>query len=377
MDKHNYFYNYFSYGPNKEGMVYGKMKYSGFIALAFVFAVIAEGFMGAGSTFVPQAHASGSCIQYGAFGKSVSYIEAVNQGYFVKEGVSVCYNQVTSSTQQISSLLSGQYDIISSTADNVVNQDVNNNQSIQVIAGIDQGANLDLVVNTNLGINSIHDLEGKAILVDAPNSGFVIALEKIMAENGMYLNQDYTLNSVGGSKIRYQDMVAGQTSTGDPAYATMLASPYIEQARAVSYLNDIASLSTYTEPYQGTSIAITRSYGQHNTATVDRFLTAMILGSMYAANPSNQSAVIADIAKADGVSTQIAANIYADTEQNTTTGENVNEQVNQQGLVNTINLRQEFGGFNTTVNSTQLAQPGPNAIYNNEYWQQAYQDLQH
>ncbi|GLV55931.1 hypothetical protein KDH_27750 [Dictyobacter sp. S3.2.2.5] len=233
-----------------------------------------------------------------------------------------------------------------------------------------------MVVNTSLGINTIHDLEGKAILVDAPDSGFVIALEKIMAENGMYVNQDYTLNAVGGSKIRYQDMVAGQTATGAPAYATMLAAPYIEQAQANPNLSDIAKLSWYTAPYQGTSIALTRSYAQQNGTTVIKFLTAMIMGSMYAANPNNQSVVIADIANSDAVSTQIAANIYRDTEVNTATGENVNEQVNQQGFVNTITLRQEFGGFNTTVNSTQLAQPGPNAIYNNQYWQAAYYNAQ-
>jgi ABC-type nitrate/sulfonate/bicarbonate transport system substrate-binding protein len=352
------------------------MKRSSFIAIAFSIAIISEGLMGIGSALVGHAQAATSCIQYGAFGKSVSYIEAVNQGYFTKEGISVCYDQVTSSTQQISSLLSGQYNIISSTADNTVNQDVNNGQSIQLIGGIDQGANLDLVVNTSLGINNIHDLEGKAILVDAPNSGFVLALEEIMSQNGMTVNQDYTLDAVGGSATRYQDMVAGQTSTGDPAYATMLAAPYIEEAQAVPNLSDIAKLSSYVEPYQGTSIALTQSYAQANKSTVNAFLTAMIMGSMYAANPNNQSAVIADIASSDGTSTQVATNIYTDTELNTATGENVNEQLNQAGLVNTINIRQAFGGFNTTVDSTQLAKPGPHAIYNDQYWQQAYCNAQ-
>src|SRR5579883_1859029 len=70
---------------------------------------------------VASAHDSSTCIQYGAFTRSVAFIEAQARGYFAQEGLNVCYNQVSSSIQQFNSLLSGQYDIISTTADNVVN----------------------------------------------------------------------------------------------------------------------------------------------------------------------------------------------------------------------------------------------------------------
>ena len=121
-------------------------------------------------------HADASCIQYGGFNHSVAFIEAQQQGFFAKEGLNVCYNQVSSSQQQINSLLSGQYQFIASTADNAVNQYVNNNEPVQIVAGGDQGAGLDLIVNTANGIHSIADLKGKTVAVDAPNSGFVLVL---------------------------------------------------------------------------------------------------------------------------------------------------------------------------------------------------------
>ncbi len=63
------------------------------------------------------------------FSHLVSFIEAQQQGFFAKKGLTVCYNQVTSSTQQFTSLLAGQYDIVGTTADNVVNRYVNSHIS--------------------------------------------------------------------------------------------------------------------------------------------------------------------------------------------------------------------------------------------------------
>jgi ABC-type nitrate/sulfonate/bicarbonate transport system substrate-binding protein len=335
-------------------------------------AVIVGGLFSLNSPPVARADTS-SCIQYGAFGKSVAYIEAVNQGYFTDEGLSVCYNQVSGSQQQFNSLLSGQYNIIASTADNFANQYVNTAPDVQIIGASDKGASLDLVVNTANGINSIADLKGKSVAVDAPNSGFVFATEKILEENGLQPG-DYSLQIIGGSLQRFQDIKAGYTPTGDPVYATILAAPFIEEAHAVPTLKDVASFSSYVDPYQGTSLGVTDAYAQANPTLVTNFLTAMIRGSLYAENPLNQDAVIADIASADTVSTDIATNIYNDTERNFNTGENLAELVSIPGLVNTIQLRQSFNGFTTTVNPDTLAVPGPHNLYNDQYWTSAFQN---
>jgi ABC-type nitrate/sulfonate/bicarbonate transport system substrate-binding protein len=319
-----------------------------------------------------SVHADGSCIQYGAFLRNVSFIEAQQQGFFAKEGLSVCYNQVTSSTQQFNSLLSGQYDIIGTTADNVVNRYVNAQLPVEIVAGSDQGAGLDLIVNTANGIHTIADLKGKTVAVDAPNSGYVFALEKILAANGLSLaNNDYSLQIIGGSAQRFAAISAGKTSTGDPVYATILGTPFSEQVPNVPTLSDIAKFSSYVQPYQGTTIATTQNYANTNSATVTNFIAANILGQTFAANPANRATVLADIASVDNVSPSIAANIYNDSILDLTRGENIAERVNECGLVNTINLRQEFGGFTTTVDSKKLAKPGKNSLYDDRYWKKA------
>ncbi|GCE06021.1 ABC transporter substrate-binding protein [Dictyobacter aurantiacus] len=313
--------------------------------------------------------ADATCIQYGAFMHNVSFIEAQQQGFFTQQGLNVCYNQVSSSTQQFNSLLSGQYNIVETTADNAVNRYVNSQIPVQIVAGFDQGAGLDLIVNTANGIHSIADLKGKSIAVDAPDSGYVFTLEKILAANGLSLqNGDYSLQIVGGSLQRFQAISAGHTSTGDPVYATILGTPFSEQAHYVSTLSDVAKFSDYMAPYQGASLVVTRAYAQANPQTVTSFTAALIQGYNFAINPANQNTVIADIASVDKVSPQVATDIYQDSMLDFVRGENIEEGLNIPGLINTINLRQQFGGFTTSVDSKQLVIPGSNALYDDEYW---------
>ncbi|GCE18217.1 hypothetical protein KDK_20170 [Dictyobacter kobayashii] len=304
---------------------------------------------------------------------NVSFIEAQQQGFFTQEGLNVCYNQVSSSTQQFDSLLSGQYNILETTADNAVNRYVNSQIPVQIESGIDKGAGLDLIVNTANGIHSISDLKGKTVAVDAPDSGYVFAMEKILAANGLSLqNGDYSLQIIGGSLQRFQAISAGHTSTGDPVYATILGTPFSEQAHYVSTLSDVAQFSSYVAPYQGASLVTTRAYAQANPQTITNFIAAMIQGYAFAANPANQSTVIADIATVDKVSTQVATDVYHDSIQDQVRGEGA---LDPKGLTNTINLRQQFGGFTAPVNSKDLVKPGKNSLYDDEYWNAAVKQV--
>jgi len=368
------FLKYFRKEKGTQDHIIMKRFYYIFGAFALlVVTLTATGFVINGKPGTAHADTTTTCnIQYGAFLHTVAFIEAQQQGFFTKKGLTVCYNQVTSSTQQFDSLLSGQYDIVGTTADNIVNRYINSQLPLSIVAGSDQGAGLDLIVNTANGINSIADLKGKSVAVDAADSGYVFALEKMLAANGLSLaNNDYSLQIVGGSALRFKAISAGTTSAGAPVYATILGSPFSEQVKTVATLKDLGKFSTYVAPYQGTTIGTTQAYAKANPLKLIDFISANIQGREFAANPANKSTVIADIASVDGVSTAVATDIYTDSILDKVRGENVDEQVNVNGLVNTINVRQAFGGFTTTVNSKKIAQPAKNSLYDNRYWKVA------
>ncbi|MBR8838865.1 MAG: ABC transporter substrate-binding protein [Stigonema ocellatum SAG 48.90 = DSM 106950] len=313
-------------------------------------------------------------IQLGAFDKPVVTTVALREGFFAQEGLNVCYNQVTSSVSQFNDLFAGKYQLILTAADNVVNRIVNSKLPVEIVAGSDTGPDIVLAVNTSLGINSIADLRGKPIAVDAPDSGYVFALRKILADNGLFLEKgDYSLQVIGGTPLRYQYLAAGQTPTGDPVYGTLLTYPYTVISASQASISVLARFSDYVAPYQARVLATTTDYAVTSPDTIIAFLRAYIKAGQFVANPANRAVVIADIAADLGVTSNVAAT-ELDADLSHKSGEILNAQIDEQGLINTINLRQEFGGFNNPVDSIELAKAG-SSVYNDQYWQAAINSL--
>lgn len=327
-----------------------------------------------GSTTSP-ANADAPCVQMGSFVKSAAYIVAQREGLFAQEGVQVCYNQITSSAQGFSDFLSGKYQFITAASDNMVNRFVNSNQPISMIAGIEKGADQVLAVNTANGINSIADLRGKAIAVDAPDSGFVFVLRKILAASGLYLERgDYSFQLIGGTPLRFNALTAG-TFKGQPVYATMLVYPFT--ARVQAPVKVVAKASDFVTPYQSAAIAVTHAYANSNSATVTAFLRAFIKGHQFARRPENRATVIAHMAAELGVTPAIAeANL--DVSLDKETGENRSMHMSKKGLTNTVKLRQEFNGFTQPLDDKEirkLVKPTKNGLYDATYWQAAMRSL--
>jgi ABC-type nitrate/sulfonate/bicarbonate transport system substrate-binding protein len=310
------------------------------------------------------------CVQYGAFSRNVSYIVAQREGFFAREGLTVCYNQVRSSDQQFDDLLSGRYDIITAASDNAVTRVINSNLPISMVAGLEMNNDQVLAVNTAMGINTFEDLRGKPIAVDAPDTGFSFLLRKILAQHGLRLeNGDYTLQPVGGVALRYAALQAGRTSTGAPVYASMINYPFAAQLR--DPVKVLARAEDYFFPYQGGTFTVRHDYSASHPETLTSFLRAFIAGGDFARQTQNRAAVIAHIAAELGVSTEIAAR-ELDASLDPDTGENPLARMDKQALIGTIELRQEFGGFNAPLgNIRKLVKPCPNCLYDDRFWKEA------
>lgn len=310
------------------------------------------------------------CVQYGAFSRNVSYIVAQREGFFAQQGLSVCYNQVRSSEQQFDDLLAGRYDIVTAASDNAVTRIINSNLPISIVAGLEKNNDQVLAVNTARGINSIADLRGKPIAVDAPDTGFSFLLRKILAEHGLYLeNGDYTLQPVGGVALRYAALQAGRTTTGAPVYASMINYPFTAQLHAPVTI--LAQAEDYVFPYQGGAFTVRHGYSASYPDTITKFLRAMINGGEFARKNQNRATVVSHIAAELGVSLEIAA-AELDASIDHQTGENHKAKIDKQNLIGTIELRQEFNGFTQPLgNINRLVKPCENCLYDDRFWKQA------
>ncbi|MDQ1558119.1 MAG: hypothetical protein QOD32_1179 [Pyrinomonadaceae bacterium] len=317
-----------------------------------------------------RAAVQSSCVQYGAFSKNVSYIVAKHEGFFEREGLTVCYNQVRSSDQQYADLFAGRYDIISAASDTVITRKVNLNLPLSMIAGLEMNNDQVLAVNKARGINSFEDLRGKPIAVDAPDTGFSFLLRKILAEHGLLLeNGDYTLQPIGGVALRYAALQAGQTASGQPVYASMINYPFAAQLHEP--VTVLARAEDYVFPYQGGAFAVRHDYSASHPDTITHFLRAMIDGGEFARRPRNRALVIGYIAAELGVTNDIAEReLSASLDRQT--GENHKAKIDKQALIGTIELRQEFNGFTAPLGDiNQLVQPCENCLYDDRFWKAA------
>ncbi len=328
----------------------------------------------------PQTQAS-TCttVQFGAFFKDAAYIIAQQEGFFTQQGLCVVYNQVTFSVNQFNDLEAGKYDIISTAADNVANRIVNQNKPFSLISATDKGADFALAVNTANGINTIADLKGKAIAVDAPNSGFVFALRKILAANGLFLeNGDYSFQIVGGTKIRFGALEAGSftdptTGATSPVYATMLIYPFTSQITGP--VKVAARFSDYLAPYQVNGQAINQTYASKNASAITAYLKAYIQADRFLFNPANHAKVVQDMATGYGVSAAIAETDYA-AATNPISGQNVDAKMDKKGLAAVIDVRKEFNGFVNPVDTKKFIKPTKGGFYDDTYLKAALKSLE-
>ncbi|KAB5513512.1 hypothetical protein GE09DRAFT_980680 [Coniochaeta sp. 2T2.1] len=269
-------------------------------------------------------------VKYGAFLPTATYSIANQLGFFEGYNLDVVYNQVPNSTAAFSSLLGGQYDILTATVDNALNYRFNQNQDVTVLGQLDQGP--DLVLVSVPSIVSIAQLEGKPIIVDSPVSGYAYLLRKMLS------GVDYSFMTVGGTQARYSALLNGSLPNGTAVYATILNYPFTKQAAG---LNILARVSDVVVPITSSAFTVGRT-----SAPVTRFVAAMYAANMLLQNPRAKACSIRAIAAQLGVARSVAASEYASA-TDPLTGEvsGGNFTVNPAGIMNDVLVRQEFGGF--------------------------------
>ena len=142
-------------------------------------------------------------IIYGPFTQTATYSIAYQLAFFTAYGLSVTYSQVPNSTYGYAQLLSGDYDVLTGTIDNVVNLRFNSNRSITVVGQLDQGAEIAIVPVPN--VTSVAQLKGRSLMVDSATSGYPFVLRKILSLYGLNLeNGDYTFQVSGQSILMLQ-----------------------------------------------------------------------------------------------------------------------------------------------------------------------------
>jgi len=318
---------------------------------------------------VTNANAQLIPVNFGSFITGATYSVASELGFFAANNLNVTFLQVPNSTFAYSNLLAGGYDILNGQIDNDVNLVFNSGENFTVLGQTDAGS--DLVLAAIPSIKSVTDLQGKAVMVDSPLSGYTYVLRKILSLYGLTLeNGNYTLQTVGGTPFRYANLLNGSLAGNSSvaAFATLLTYPFTAMGTSLATpVNILARISDFVQPYSSRELAVASS-SLANPAKKDaitRFMTAYYQASLFLQDASNKPCVLNALVSSLNISMDLAELEYA-AATNPLTGETAanlgNFTISPQGLLNIVDLRSQFGGFPTLKNGTDLVTaliPGP------------------
>jgi ABC-type nitrate/sulfonate/bicarbonate transport system substrate-binding protein len=197
---------------------------------------------------------------------------AEKQGFFAKRQLDVKIHLTTSSMEQLSGLIKGEWEIALTGVDNVVayqegqgEAEIDREPDLFTFMGGDN-AFLRFVVQGD--IKTYADLKGKTITIDAMTTGFAFVLRKMLAENGI-AESDVTWERAGGVMQRWEALKAGK-HTG-----TLLLTPFDLLAEKVG-LRVLQKATDVFPRYQGIVGATRRSWAKKNPETLTRFIRAYL-----------------------------------------------------------------------------------------------------
>jgi ABC-type nitrate/sulfonate/bicarbonate transport system substrate-binding protein len=125
--------------------------------------------------------------------------------------------------------------------------------------GMDLGTGLSVVARP--GINTVEDLRGKVLSVDAPDSGFAYVLYKILRAHGLERGRDYQIVQTSGVFARFQGLLAGNFD------ATLLSSGFELRATNAGY-KLLESVTAIANPYLSGVSAARQSWMEQNRDVV-------------------------------------------------------------------------------------------------------------
>jgi ABC-type nitrate/sulfonate/bicarbonate transport system substrate-binding protein len=257
---------------------------------------------------------------------------AMHKALFAKYGIAVDLVYTPSSQVQRDSLAKNDCQIIHTAADNAVAMVELAKQNAIIVTGGDNGFNR---IIAQPEINSLSDLRGKTVVVDAPDTAYALLLYKALKNVGLNKG-DYSVNAVGGTTQRIEAMLKDK----DHAAAAVINVPFNFRLLAAG-MKDLGSATKSIGAYQAGCVVVMRDWAKANSDTLVRYLQALIEGRRWLLDPANKAEAIQLAVDRVKLSPEVAALAY---EYVTDPGEGFSKdgQFDKEGFNNVLKLRAEI-----------------------------------
>ncbi len=216
---------------------------------------------------------------------------AIGEGYFEEEGLTVRVEAVNGSASVLQALASGQAQI-GNPGPGPVLAARERGEDVVFIYNQYPNSIFGLVVPENSEVQEPAALKDKTIGVGTADGAEVGFTRAIMAEAGMKENEGYQFLAVGDGGTAAAAILNEEVA----AYAAAASDAAIIEARGIP-LREITPDGFLS--YFGNGWAVTRSYLDDNPDVVERFGRALVKGTRFGLDPANNEKTLAHAAAAN------------------------------------------------------------------------------
>lgn len=275
--------------------------------------------------------------------QNLAIYAAQEQGIFAAQNLDVEIEYTSGSRPQLAGLAHGEYDLIQTAPDNVVNFDNNpaafdidasNAPHVVIVCGGSVGP---LSIYAQPAIHSLDDLRGSVLGVDNPTSGFALVMRDLLAHHGLGLERDYTFTVTGGTSARLDTLIRGTVA------ATILYAPF-DVIAAEKGFSRLAVSTDFYPAYASLAVAATQSWIESYSDVLIRYITAIRYALFWLYESKNQSRVEELMVNApalalDATLTKRAYEAFVDP----ITGFGIEGSIDEAGLQQVIAVRTHYG----------------------------------
>ncbi len=237
------------------------------------------------ATFFSAAHAE-DVLQIGGFNRDAVSFVAEHKGFLQQEGIRMEYTHVRASVELMRNLVSGKFDLIQNTADNVIawaegqGADPQKNDFI-IFSGGRKSVTLQLVGAPS--ITRITDFKTEVLAVDAVNTGYAPVLVYMLKKHSLSLGHDYTLKPFGGGGARLEALLKGEAAGGFVTFDKNLESKGFRL---------LAESQDYLPNYADGIGATRRDWAAQNEELLVRYIRALVRSTAWLLDPKNKAEAI-------------------------------------------------------------------------------------
>lgn len=193
-------------------------------------------------------------------------VEAIAEalGLFEEQGLEIEVIHPRSANEKRRILMGGDGDAALTAIDNAIAWDAGGDD-LRLVAQVERTTVLDLIAQPDVG--SLADLRGRALTVDAVDTGFAIVLRKLLADNGIGLDE-YELLATGNIDERYRALVAGRAAAG------LLGAPWNVRAMDEG-LRSLTTIEDAFPTFPGIGLLVRESRMDELRDVLERYMTAL------------------------------------------------------------------------------------------------------